>query len=505
MRHRWASAVAALLSGLLFALAFPPIEWAILLPLAPVPWLVALGREESRCRAFVSGAVFGLVYWCASIPWIFYVVTHYGGQGSAMGVVCLVILAGILAEWPAIVAWATVACAPAASPRRLAAFVILWTATEHWRTVAYGGFPWNLTGHALYRHPLWLQTAAIWGVFGVGALVMGTSALLAAAILRRRAQTLLLAIVLVFAVGAWGAWRLAAAPSDRAGVPVVLLQPNLTEEMRATPEGALASYEAVIAQVSSAARSRPALIVVPESALPVYWERSETLRRDLGAIASRGPVILFNDVEEREDGRNYNVARLLGPEGLGGQPYRKVHLVPFGEYVPLPSVFFFVRQISTEIGEFTPAAAPTLIRHGPFRIGMAVCYETIYPALARQETADGANLLVTISNDSWYGRAGAQEQHFAGAVLRSVENARFLLRAAITGISGIVDERGRILAMSRPNERGELRRTVRLATERTIWVRWGYRIPVVADVLAGVVLIFGLVRLRPQRTLRAES
>ncbi len=504
-RRRWASSAAALLSGLLFALAFPPVEWVVLLPLALVPWLVALGREQSRRRAFVSGVVFGLAYWCASIPWIYYVVTHYGGQGSAMGLVCLVILAGILAEWPAIVAWGTVACAPAGSPRRLGGFVVLWVATEHWRTVAYGGFPWNLTGHALYRHPLWLQTASIWGVFGVGALVMGASALLATAILRRRAQPILLATILVFAVGAWGAWRLAAGPGEAAGLPVVLLQPNLTEEMRATPEGALASYEAVIAQTAGAARSHPALIVVPESALPVYWERSETLRRDLGAIASQGPAILFNDVEEREDGRTYNVARLLAPEGLDGQPYRKVHLVPFGEYVPLPRVFFFVRQISTEIGEFTPAPEPTLIRHGPFRIGMAICYETIYPALARQETADGANLLVTISNDSWYGRAGAQEQHFAGAVLRSVENARFLLRAAITGVSGIVDERGRIVAVSRPNERGELRGTVRLASERTIWVRWGFRMPLVVDGLAGAVLLCALVRLRPQRGLRAES
>jgi len=245
--------------------------------------------------------------------------------------------------------------------------------------------------------------------------------------------------------------------------------------------------------------------VIPESALPAYWQRSGVLRQDLATLAHLGPRILFNDVEEEDDGRYYNAARLLGPQGLSGPSYRKVHLVPFGEYVPLPRIFFFVRQISTEIGAFTPAPRPTLLRSGALAIGTAICYEAIYPSLAREETADGANLLVTISNDSWYGRGGAQQQHFAGAVLRSVENARYLVRAAITGISGIVDERGRILAETPPDERALVRGSVRLETGRTAWTRWGYRLPLAADLAAGGVLVFALVRLRRRREPAAGS
>ena len=152
------------------------------------------------------------------------------------------------------------------------------------------------------------------------------------------------------------------------------------------------------------------------------------------------------------------MARLLAEDGLAGPPYRKVHLVPFGEYVPLPQVFFFVRRISRAIGEFTPAPGPVLLKSGPVAIGVGVCYEIIYPSLARQEVADGANLLATISNDSWYGRGGAQEQHFAGAVMRSVETQRYLVRAAITGISGIVDARGRILARVPSRREGDRHR-----------------------------------------------
>jgi apolipoprotein N-acyltransferase len=486
--------LAGVLSGLLFALAFPPLEWVLLLPLALVPWLIALVKEESPGRALWSGVLFGLAYWCASISWIFYVVTHYGGQNGLMGVVCLVILALILAEWSAIAAWGAVAVAGPGSGWRMAAFPLIWVATEHVRTIVYKGFPWNLTAHALYRHPVWLQSAAGWGVYGVGALVIVLSCLLAWGLARGRLGAFAAAVVLVLAVGAWGTVRLTARRSPRSELAVALLQPNLTEESRATPAGAAASYHAVLAQATEAADELPALILIPESALPAYWQRSETLRQDLATLAHEGPQILFNDVQEEADGRYYNVARLLGPQGLSGPSYRKVHLVPFGEYVPLPKIFFFVRQISTEIGAFTPAPRPTLLRSGPLAIGTAICYEAIYPALARDETAEGANLLATVSNDSWYGRGGAQQQHFAGAVLRAVENGRYLVRSAITGVSGIVDERGRIVAEAPPDERALVRGSVRLEDARTAWTRWGYRWPLAADLAAAAVLLFGLVR-----------
>jgi apolipoprotein N-acyltransferase len=290
----------------------------------------------------------------------------------------------------------------------------------------------------------------------------------------------------------------------RGAVSVALLQPNQTEEMRATPEGAARSYQEVIALAHDAAQSLPALIVVPESAFPLYWDRSQRLRQDLAAIAHDGPSILFNDIQEAGD-RYYNVARVLGPRGLAGPAYRKVHLVPFGEYVPLPRLFFFVRQISTEIGEFSAAEAPEVVHAGPLALGVGICYEILYPSLARRETAAGANLLATISNDSWYGRAGAQEQHFAGAVLRAVENERWLLRAAITGVSGIVDARGRIVAESEPDTRTIVAGEARLVDSATAWTRWGWRIPLAVDAAALVVLTYGLVRLLRERRSRADT
>jgi apolipoprotein N-acyltransferase len=499
MRSKWTTPAAGVLSGLLFALAFPPFEWVLLLPLALVPWLVALNGERGRGHALLSGVLFGLAYWCTSIPWIVYVVTRYGGQSGVMGIVCLVILAAILAQWPALVAWGMVAAAPPGSQRRLSAFPLLWVASEHARSFVYGGFPWNLTGHALYRHPIWLQSASVWGVYGVGGLVAAVSCLLAGAAGSRRGRPLLWAAGLVLVTGGFGAARLALKESEdnprTAAFPAALLQPNVTQEARLGGSAAQV-YEAVIGQARAAAAQGPNLIVIPESAFPVYWDQSPTLRRNLSEIAAHSWVI-FNDIEEVPDGRYYNVARLLGARGLIGRPYRKVHLVPFGEYVPLPKLFFFARQVSTEIGQFSAAAEPATLGDDAAQIGVGVCYEIIYPGLSRKEVGDlGANLLVTISNDSWYGKAGAQAQHFAGALMRSVETKRYLLRAAITGISGIVDEKGRIVGELPRDTAGILRGCARFFGQNTWWTSWGYWLPRLSDVAALAVLLFGLARWR---------
>ena len=499
---RWRAPAAAVVSGLLFALAFPPYGWAILLPLAMVPWLAALTIEQSRGRALASGFLFGLAYWCASIPWIVYVVTRYGGQPPALGVVSLLILAAILAQWPALVAWGTAACAPARSGWRLVAFPLLWLASEHARSFVYGGFPWNLTAVALARRPLWIQSASVWGAYGVGLLVMSVSALIVRSVLWRRPGGIVVAALLVLLVRTSGASRLGTpyAKSLAPEISVAVLQPNVTEEMRRASGGGAAIYRQVLDQVRAAAAHRPDLIVVPESAFPTYWERSEALRADLQSAARDcGCAILFNDVDLSEGTRYYNAARLLTPRGLAPATYRKIHLVPFGEYVPLPRLFFFVRQISAEIGEFSAASEAVVLRAPPLAVGMGVCYEILYPSLPREEARRGANLLATISNDSWYGKAGAQEQHFSGALLRSVETGRYLVRAAITGISGLADDRGRVRAELPAGQAGILYGRARLLSGKTFWARGGFWLPRVADAAAVAVLLFGLVRwMRPR-------
>ena len=446
--------------------------------------------------------MFGLVFWCVSMPWIAFVVTRFGGQPRWMGPVCVFLLALILAEWPALVAWTAAAAFRVRSPARLAAFPVLWMASEHARSVVYKGFPWNLTANALADHPLWLQTASWWGAYGVGALIAAAATLLAGVALARTARERIAAAVVLAAgvaaaaIGGTRALRLGL-PGARPPLRVACVQPNIPQTIRETAEGAARQYAAVIGALRAAARRRPDLMLVPESSFyGVTWQRSETLRRDLSAVAREsGASILFNDLDEESPDEYYNAARLVTPLGLAPATYRKVHLVPFGEYVPLPRLFFFMKSVSQAVGAFSAAKAPVVIAASGLVLGPAVCYEMTYPSLPRAEARDGASLLVTISNDAWYGKAGAQEQHFAAMVLRAIENRRPFARAAITGISGVVDEKGRLLARVDADVAGVAAASVTPQSARTVWTRWGGSVfPGAADLLAAGMVLSGIVR-----------
>ena len=233
---------------------------------------------------------------------------------------------------------------------------------------------------------------------------------------------------------------------------MALLQPNITEEMRSTLGGRSRAYADLLAQARAAAEAGPDLIAIPESALPATWQGSERIRRDLSSIAALGPLVLFNDLDEDTDDRYYNAARLLTRDGLAGPPTARSTSFRSASTSRSRSSSSSCAEFRRPSGNSRPRRSRRSSARGRSPSGSASATRSSTPGSSRREVADGANLLATVTNDSWYGRAGAQEQHFAGAALRSVENDRYLIRAAITGISGIVDPRGRILAESRPDE-----------------------------------------------------
>ena len=320
----------------------------------------------------------------------------------------------------------------------------------------YGGFPWNLTrARALPASRLAADRVDLGRLSASAALVVAVSALLAAAGCRRRATALVAAAAaLVLAAGALGRGAAARRRDARSGARDARGRAAPAERLTRR-RGRLGGRGRGLrdgdrAGARGRGRGRRTSLVIPESAFPIVLgpEPAPPAGPLEPSPRACGGLVLFNDVEELPDGRYFNVARLLGPAGLVGAPYRKVHLVPFGEYVPLPKLFFFVaadldgdRRVLGGGRARRRCAMPAGSRSASASATRSLSAASFGEEVARL----GANLLVTISNDSWYGRAGAQEQHFAGAVLRAVENERYLLRAAITGISGIVDERGRIV------------------------------------------------------------
>jgi apolipoprotein N-acyltransferase len=228
-------------------------------------------------------------------------------------------------------------------------------------------------------------------------------------------------------------------------------------------------------------------VIWPESSTPFFFERDLAGGAAIRRLAQEtGATLLIGSDQiepikadaaagpsTRPNVRLYNAAFLVKPDGAVGAIYRKMHLVPFGEYVPLKNIFFFVGPIVDSLDAFSPGTDPVLLPVGTHTASTAICYEVIFPNLIRRFVNDGSELLTTITNDAWYGRSSAAYQHWEQASMRAIEGGRYLARAANTGISGFVDPYGRVLASAGLFESAMLVGDLRFITERTIYSRIG--------------------------------
>jgi apolipoprotein N-acyltransferase len=270
-------------------------------------------------------------------------------------------------------------------------------------------------------------------------------------------------------------------------VRVAVLQGNIAQEDKWNPALADAITERYISMTRQALSEGATFIMWPESATPFYFERDLTRGGAIRRLAKEGNATLLigsdqvepvkavsGDPSPRPKERYYNAAFLVKPDGSTGAVYRKIHLVPFGEYVPAKRIFFFVGPIVDALSDtFDAGTEPVLLPVGTHQVSTAICYEVIYASLMRQFVLEGSELLTTITNDAWYGWSSAAYQHWDQAALRAIEGGRYLARAANTGISGFVDPYGRVLAKSELFEQKLLVEDVRFLESRTIYSRIG--------------------------------
>jgi apolipoprotein N-acyltransferase len=217
-------------------------------------------------------------------------------------------------------------------------------------------------------------------------------------------------------------------------------------------------------------------IIWPESSLPYYFQEDPAHGDQVRRLAyeTRSFVLFGSDqIEPGKPPRYYNSAFLLTPAGTVGGVYQKIHLVPFGEYVPLKQLLFFAGPLVESVSDFSPGETMPMLPVAGHPVSTAICYEVVYPTLAREAVVSGSQLLTTITNDAWYGRSSAPWQHFEQASLRAIEQGRYLARSANTGISGIVDPYGRIVQRSQLFEQTALVGEARFLTGRTIYGRTG--------------------------------
>ncbi len=428
---------------------------------------------------------------------------QYGDLPRALAILLMLLLASYMALYPAVAALILHRLGRTFGPRALLLAPAVWVTTELGRAYLFTGFPWVLLGYSQATVLPLAQLASLFGVYGLSALVVLVNASLAWLVVTRgaaRRRPLLVSLAVVAVVAAWGAARLRDGGLVKDGIPlrVALVQGNIPQEQKWDPSRAPGILQRYVEMTRQAASSGARFIVWPESSLPFSFQEDpaggDVVRRlahDTGTFILVGS----DQVERSNPPKFYNAAFLITPDGTVGGIYRKMHLVPFGEYVPLKRLLFFASPLVEAVSDFSPGEEIVMLPVAGHPVSTAICYEVVYPDLARGAVARGSRLLSTITNDAWYGRSSAPWQHFEQASLRAVEQGRYLVRSANTGISGIVDPYGRVVARSNLFERAIIDGDVRLLEGRTVYSRIGDLFAYALTLLTLAAVLAG--RLRP--------
>lgn len=471
-------------SGLLLVLSFPKFGhwlfgWVALLPL-----LVALhdarGWHAARL-GYLTGAVsgLGLLYWTALV------VTQFGGLSLPVATVIMGLLCLAVALFPALFAVLVARWVAVAGPQALLLSPFAWVATEVLRAYTFFRFPWCLLGYSQADNLAFIQVARFGAVYAVSFLLAASSAVLAYAVVetdRQRRRGALLGLVgALLLVSLDGAQQLEQMPVESGRLRVGLIQASIRQDEKWDPARASDNVRRHVALTERAADAGARLVVWPESAVPWDVDQNPPVGDHLRALlARRGIHLLFgNDDHDAAAGeyRAWVGAKLLSPDGSLDFRYHKIRLVPFGEYVPLQPILTLGGRVAAklvqQVADFTPGESFAVAELDGARLSASICYEAIFPDLLREFSARGSELFVNMTNDAWYGTTSAPYQHFAMARFRAVESGRYLVRAANTGISAVVDARGRVLERTALFEPAVLVRDVPLLREPTFYVRHG--------------------------------
>ncbi|WP_167527761.1 apolipoprotein N-acyltransferase [Desulfosarcina alkanivorans] len=513
LKSKWLPAV---ISGLLMTLAFPKLGLSATAWFALVPLLVAL-RGLSPQAAFRTGMIAGLAHYLTLLYWVVFTMRTYGYLPWWQCVSLLVLLAAYLAVYPGLFALAVSRLCR--KPGQLVILApIFWVAIEYVRSFLFTGFPWGTVGYSQFNRLHIIQISDMFGVYGISFLVVLFNAALYVLLLflagkpwrgvpvdRWLALKAVVApLVLIGSCLVYGATRIGAmdeAVRNASSLRVAVVQGNIDQARKWDPAFQIATTKKYVGLTLTSAARNPDLVVWPETATPFYFEASPKLTRLVTDTVRRAGVHLLvgSPSVHGEAGSHayYNSAFMVAPDGRATGRYDKVHLVPFGEYVPFKRVLSFVGKMVAQVGDFSAGEKGRTLAWGEANppIGVQICFEIIFPGLSRSLVKNGAGLLVNLTNDAWFGRSGAAFQHFSMAVFRAVENRRSLVRCANTGISGFVDPAGRIIARTDLFEDAVVDRPVPVLSEASMYTRMGDLLPMaclmVLGVLAGRFMIGG--------------
>jgi len=450
----------AILAALILWLAAPGIRQATFLVwVGLVPLFFALRGASSR-EALITGFTFGLLFNLLLIYWVVVAMHRFGGMPVPAAILALFFLASYLALFPAIFSLLI------SRPRNGAILLFLapaaWVGLDSLRAILFTGFPWMDLAYDLYRQPFLIQVSELFGHHLVTFIIVLSNFLLYGVISARISDrpspimprhrliaTLAISGFLILNLFSYRTAARVAAAAPRKKIAIV--QGNIPQDQKWRPEFQRKTISAYLRMSLAAVKEGPELIVWPETAMPFYPRESPLWQLVSEALLKPSGIPLVSGAPHREKKgaihRYYNSAFVADGRGIRGR-YDKEHLVPFGEYVPLRKLLFFLSPVVDSIGDFASGTNGAPLSCGPNRLGLLICFETIFPELAARRVSQGSDLLIDLTNDAWYGRTSAPWQDLAMAVFRAVETRRSMARAANTGFSAFIDPLGRLHEVS---------------------------------------------------------
>jgi apolipoprotein N-acyltransferase len=506
------SVLPAFLSGGLLCIGLPGSGglWPLLF-VALVPVLTAV-RKADLGQAAWCGLITGLVHFLSLIYWIVIVMGRYGRLPWYISYSTLFSLALVLTAFVVFFIISARLLLRESTPL-LTLWVLpcLWIGLDWIRSFLFSGFPWMDLGYGLWSVPRLIQICDLTGHYGVTFLLLLTNTL-AALLLTDRAKMLRLSIVapvvmLMLSAAAYSTWRwqsLGRNMQTKEMMTIGVVQGNVDQDKKWAPEERRATVTAYTGQtISLFAAKKPALVVWPETALPFFPEARHPLMTPLRDLTTQNQIALltgapwYKETDRAEKKfQYYNSALLLDTDGRFTGQYFKTHLVPFGEYVPMKKYLPFIAPLVQTVGDFTPGTIEDPIGYQKAKIGVLLCYESIFPDIAEQWVRAGANILINLTNDAWYGKSSAPQQSFAMTAFRAVETRRSVVRAANTGISGFIDPLGRVQMQSEIFVPWEASTDVVLNEEVTVVVRYGYMFAPLCFFLGAGLLLLQVLRRR---------
>jgi apolipoprotein N-acyltransferase len=466
-------AVAPLLVGLLRARVGGALQVNAPLRLVPAsPW-----------QGFVLAYVSGIVWYFGTCYWVYSPMHQYGGLSVPVVLPTMLLAAMHEALYRGLFGLLVAIAAGRQGHRRaLVAAPFLWVATELALT-RISSFPWELLGYAQTGNFILTRIATLTGVYGLSWEIMLVNSVFAAAWLvgRERRTWLLVSAGVAAVILQAGQWIAPPrAPSDHTALLVQQNIPIQADWTRDYFENTLSDLTSLSVKAAAQAGGKADLIVWPESPSPFYTS-DPLFRTAVSEMAQRtrtwvvaGSIGVEPTMHSGGQGSKvFNSGALISPQGEWAGRYDKVHLVPFGEYLPFPSLFAFAGGLTKEIGTFERGTSRASLDAGGTRLGVFICYESVFPDEVRQFALQGAQVFVNISNDGWYGDTGAWKQHLQQTQMRAIENNRWVLLTTNTGLTGAIDPWGRVVAKLPRKERSVLTAPYALVSSTTFYTRHG--------------------------------